>query len=269
MKIGVLGPEGTYSEKAALCWSKGKPDAILVYFPNFEDVLMAVESGALDVGVVPVENSLEGAVPQVMDSLRKLQVVITDEVNLQIRHCLLARGNGEIKVVLSHPQPLAQCRQYLREHYPQAEARATSSTSHAAKLASESLETAAIAEAGTAEKYGLRILARDIQDVQDNTTRFVVAGRKMPEATGHDKTSLVIYLEKDRPGALFSILQEFAELEINLTRIESRPSRRGLGDYYFYIDLEGHVSDEKVRAALAGIGEKAAMVKVLGSYPRA
>jgi len=128
---------------------------------------------------------------------------------------------------------------------------------------------AAIAEAGTAEKYGLCVLARDIQDAKDNITRFVVAGREMPAATGRDKTSLVIYLQRDRPGALFSILQEFATRDINLTRIESRPSRRGLGDYYFYIDLEGHVSDEKVRAALAGIEEKAAMVKVLGSYPRA
>jgi len=269
LKIGVLGPEGTYSEKAALCWSKGKPDATLVYFSGFEEILTAVEAGELDIGVVPVENSLEGAVPQVMDSLRKLEVVITGEVNLSIRHCLLGRGNGEIKVVLSHPQALAQCRQYLREHYPKAEVRTTGSTSHAAKLAGEFLEMAAIAEAGTAEKYGLCVLARDIQDAKDNITRFVVAGREMPAATGRDKTSLVIYLQRDRPGALFSILQEFATRDINLTRIESRPSRRGLGDYYFYIDLEGHVSDEKVRAALAGIEEKAAMVKVLGSYPRA
>lgn len=269
MKIGVLGPEGTYSEKAALCWSKGTPDATLVYFPDFEEVLMAVEAEKLDAGVVPVENSLEGAVPQVMDLLRRLEVVITGEVNLPIRHCLVGRGNGEIKVVLSHPQALAQCRQYLREHYPKAEVRTTGSTSHAAKLALEFPEMAAIAEAGTAEKYGLCVLARDIQDARDNITRFVVAGRKMPEATGRDKTSLVIYLQRDRPGALFSILQEFASRGINLTRIESRPSRRGLGDYYFYIDLEGHVSDEEVRAALAGIEEKAAMVKVLGSYPRA
>ncbi len=269
MKIGVLGPEGTYSEKAALCWSKGTPDTKIAYFPDFEEVLLAVEEGRLDAGVVPVENSLEGAVPLVMDLLRRLQIVITGEVNLPIRHCLVGRGNGQIKVVLSHPQALAQCRQYLREHYPQAEVRTTGSTSHAAKLAQEFPEMAAIAEAGTAEKYGLSVLARDIQDVENNVTRFVVAGRKMPKATGRDKTSLVIYLQQDRPGALFSILKEFASRKINLTRIESRPSRRGLGDYYFYIDLEGHVSDEKVREALAGIEAEAAMVKVLGSYPRA
>ena len=266
MKIGVLGPEGTYSEKAALCWSS---DATLVYFPDFEEVLMAVEAGKLDAGVVPVENSLEGAVPLVMDLLLRLQVVIISEVNLRIRHCLVGRGEGEIKVVLSHPQALAQCRQYLRKHYPKAEVRTTGSTSHAAKLAQEFPEMAAIAEAGTAEKYGLLVLARDIQDEGNNVTRFLVAGSKIPEATDRDKTSLVIYLQRDRPGALFSILKEFASRKINLTRIESRPSRRGLGDYYFYIDLEGHVSDEKVREALAGIEAEAAMVKVLGSYPRA
>ncbi len=128
---------------------------------------------------------------------------------------------------------------------------------------------AAIAGPEAAEKYGLHILARDIQDVRENTTRFIIVEKKMPAATGRDKTSLVIYLQRDRPGALYSILQEFARRSINLTRIESRPSRRGLGDYYFYIDLEGHVSDASVKEALAEIAGKAAMVKVLGSYPRA
>ena len=128
---------------------------------------------------------------------------------------------------------------------------------------------AAIAGADTAEKYGLQILAREIQDASDNVTRFIAAARKMAVATGRDKTSLVIYLDRDRPGALFSILEVFARHNINLTRIESRPSRKGLGDYYFYIDLEGHVDDSVVEQALAAIKEKAAMVRVLGSYPRA
>jgi prephenate dehydratase len=269
LKIGVLGPEGTYSEKAARQWSRGMPEATLVYFSDFEDILRAVEAGELDAGVVPVENSLEGAVAQVMDLLLRLRIVITAEINEPIRHCLVGRGEGEVRIILSHPQALAQCRQYLREHYPGAEVRTTGSTSHAARLSQEFPEMAAIAEAGTAEKYGLRVLAREIQDASDNITRFVVAGRTLPVATGRDKTSLAIYLQRDRPGALFSILQEFACRGINLTRIESRPSRRALGDYYFYIDLEGHVSDPAVKEALAGIEEKAAMVKVLGSYPRA
>lgn len=268
-RIGSLGPEGTYSEKAALLWSKGRQEACLVYFNDFEGVLEAAAAGQIEAGVVPVENSLEGAVTAVMDLLLRLDVVIVGEVNVPIRHCLVGRGEGMIKVVLSHPQALAQCRQYLREHFPQAEIRTTGSTSHAARLAQEFPEMAAIAGQDTAEKYGLHILAREIQDVSDNVTRFIVAAREMPEATGRDKTSLVIYLDKDRPGALFSILEEFARRNINLTRIESRPSRKGLGDYYFYIDLEGHVHDRAVGEALLAIKEKAAMVRVLGSYPRA
>lgn len=266
MRIGVLGPEGTYSETAAKSWC---PDAELKYFGDFEEVLVAVEAEDVEAGVVPLENSLEGAVPLTMDSLLRLKVLIIGEVNLPIRNCLLGKGGSEIRVILSHPQPLAQCRQYIREHYPKAEVRTTGSTSHAAKLAQEFPEMAAIAGAGTAKIYGLKVLARDIQDVAENVTRFAVVGNEMPPVTGRDKTSLVIYLDKDRPGALYDILQEFARRGINLTRIESRPSRRGLGDYYFYIDLEGHVSDRPVKEALRGIGKKASMVKVLGSYPRA
>lgn len=268
-RIGALGPEGTYSEKAALLWIKNRPEAALVYFNDFEGVLEAVQAGRIDAGTVPVENSLEGAVTTVMDLLLRLDVVIVGEVNVPVRHCLVGQGQGDIKVILSHPQALAQCRQYLREHYPEAEIRTTGSTSHAARLAQEFPEMAAVAGADTAEKYGLHILAREIQDASDNVTRFIVAARKMAVATGRDKTSLVIYLDKDRPGALFSILEEFARRSINLTRIESRPSRKGLGDYYFYIDLEGHVDDSTVEQAIAAIKEKAAMIRVLGSYPRA
>ncbi len=269
MRIGVLGPRETYSEKAALRWSQSMPEAKLVYFSDFEEVLSAVEAGEVDQGVVPVENSLEGAVTVVMDLLLRLNVVIIGEVNLPVRHCLVGRGEGEIKIILSHPQALAQCRQYLRRNYPGVEIRTTGSTSHAARLAQEFPEMAAIAGASTAEEFGLQILAREIQDASDNITRFIVAGRTIPEATGRDKTSLVVYLQRDRPGALFSILQEFASRQINLTRIESRPSRKGLGDYYFYIDLEGHMNDLPVKEALAAIGENASMIKVLGSYARA
>lgn len=269
MRIGVLGPEGSYSEKAALAWSKRSPEATLVYLKDFEEVMKEVEDGDLEAGVVPLENSLEGAVTVTMDLLLRLSVVIVGEVNLPIRHCLVGRGESEVRVILSHPQALAQCRQYLREHFPEAEIRTTGSTSHAAKLAQEFPEMAAIAGPEAAAMYGLRVLAKEIQDERDNVTRFIVAGRRIPEPTGRDKTSLIIYLQRDRPGALFSILQEFALRSINLTRIESRPSRRELGDYYFYIDLEGHISDRNVSEALDAIKEKAAMVKVLGSYPRA
>lgn len=266
MRIGVLGPVGTYSEKAAKLWC---PEAELKYFGDFEDVLKAVEAKDVEVGVVPLENSLEGAVGLTMDSLLRLKVLIIEEVNLPISCCLLGMGGSEIRVILSHPQALAQCRLYIRRHYPKAEVRTTGSTSHAAKLAQEFPEMAAIAGDEAAKIYNLEVLARDIQDVAENVTRFAVVGNEMTLATGKDKTSLVIYLERDKPGALYDILQEFAARGINLTRIESRPSRRGLGDYYFYIDLEGHVSDRPVREALQGIGKKASMVKILGSYPRA
>ena len=268
-RIGVLGPQGTYSEKAALLWSKGMAGATLVYFPDFDCVLDSVRMGRVEAGIVPVENSLEGAVTAVMDLLLRLDVVIVGEVNLPIRHCLVGQGQGEIKVILSHPQALAQCRQYLHEHFPESEIRTTGSTSHAARLAQEFPEMAAIAGQDTAERYGLKILAREIQDARDNITRFIVVGTEGVGASGRDKTSLVIYLDRDRPGALYSILEEFARRNINLTRIESRPSRKGLGDYYFYIDLEGHIHDREVGEAVAAARSKAAMVKVLGSYPRA
>ena len=268
-RIGVLGPQGTYSEKAALIWSKERIDATLVYFPDFDCILDSVRQGRIEAGIVPVENSLEGAVTAVMDLLLRLDVVVVGEVNLPIRHCLIGQGGGEIKVILSHPQALAQCRQYLHEHYPEAEIRTTGSTSHAARLAQEFSEMAAIAGQDAADRYGLAILAREIQDAGDNTTRFIVVAREGVKASGRDKTSLVIYLDRDRPGALYSILEEFARRNINLTRIESRPSRKGLGDYYFYIDLEGHMQDQEVGEAVAAARDKAAMVKVLGSYPRA
>lgn len=268
-RIGVLGPQGTYSEKAALVWCKERIGASLVYFPDFDYILDSVRQGRVEAGIVPVENSLEGAVTAVMDLLLRLDVVIIGEVNLPIRHCLIGQGQSEVKVILSHPQALAQCRQYLHEHYPEAEIRTTGSTTHAARLAQEFPEMAAIAGQDAADRYGLKILAREIQDAYDNITRFLVVGREGVDASGNDKTSLVIYLDKDRPGALFSILEEFARSNINLTRIESRPSRKGLGDYYFYIDLVGHMQDQEVGEAVAAARAKAAMVKVLGSYPRA
>lgn len=264
--VGVLGPEGTFSEKAA---KRYRPEASLRYFRDFEEVIAAVEGGEVDIGVVPLENSLEGSVGMTLDALICRDVKITGEINLRVRHCLLGIGRpGEVKVILSHPQALAQCRGYLKRQFPEAELRTTGSTSHAAKLAQEFSEMAAIADAEAAGRYGLSVIERDVQDSDQNVTRFAVVGREAPEPTGRDKTSLVVYLERAEPGSLWEVLGEFAKRRINLTKIESRPSKRGLGDYYFFIDLEGHVKDPQVEEALARIRERAAMTKVLGTYPR-
>jgi len=264
--IGVLGPEGTFSEKAAKRYS---PEASLRYYRDFEEVIAAVEGGEVDLGVVPLENSLEGSVGMTLDALLRRDVKITGEINLRVRHCLLGIGRPEeVKVILSHPQALAQCRSYLKRRFPQVELRTTGSTSHAAKLAGEFSEMAAIADAEAAEQYDLSVIERDVQDSDQNVTRFGVVGREAPEPSGRDKTSLAVYLERAEPGALWEVLGEFAKRGINLTKIESRPSKRGLGDYFFVIDLEGHVSDPLVEEALARVRERAAMTKVLGSYPR-
>lgn len=264
--VGVLGPEGTFSERAA---KMRYPRGELRYYQDIEDVLLAVEQEKVNIGVVPLENSLEGAVGMTLDALLDLRVMIVGEVTIAVRHCLIGLGTGDIKVILSHPQALAQCRRYIKRHHPGVELRTTGSTSHAAKLAQEFPEMAAIAGAEAAPRYGLEVLEKNIQDSDQNATRFALVGRNIPGPTGRDKTSLAIYLERARPGALWEILGEFAHRSINLTRIESRPSKKGIGDYYFFIDLEGHILDEPVREALSKIEEMAAQVKVLGSYPRA
>jgi prephenate dehydratase len=316
MIIGVMGPEGSYSEKAAKLWT-AKYDlcgAEFKYFADIEDTLLAAVHGKSDLSVIPVENSIEGSVGITLDLLLEKDVRIIGEVVVKIEHCLLAKGRlEEIRVILSHPQGLAQCRQFLKKNFPGTELRSTGSTSHAARLAGEFEEMAAIASPEAAECYKLNTLLSNIQDRKENYTRFIVlkavehlkAGEKDPveqdlveqasfsEGAGVDliscpgsgyefgtiaenltparempfKTSLIIYLEKDRPGALYEILGAFAKRKINLTKIESRPSKKELGDYYFYIDLEGHASDELIKDALEDIKVKVDTLKVLGSYP--
>ena len=267
MKLGLLGPEGTFSEVAARKW---RPDAVLVFFDDMELAARAVDDGACDESVVPIENSVEGPVGVVHDQLLENKSHIVGEVVVPIRQCLLSRGKPSgIKVILSHPQALGQCRKYLREHYPKAEIRSTGSTAHAAKLAQEFPEMAAIGSAAAAGHYGLKIIAKGIQDSDANYTRFIVVGRKTPAPSGHDKTSMAVYLDRDRPGALYEFLGEFASRRINMTRIESRPSKRMLGEYWFFIDVEGHARDPDMREAIKALKKKSGALKVLGSYRRA
>lgn len=265
---GVLGPEGTFSEQAAKKWIDHAPEpSEFRYFDGIGDIISSIGK-PIDYGVVPIENSLEGSIGLTLDALLKYPVTIVDEIILPIQHCLLAKSDN-IHTIMSHPQAIAQCRQFLHEHFRDIDIQVTASTAHAAKLASANDGIAAIAPAETAMKYGLNILFEDIQNVNENYTRFVVLGTEMPEPTGHDKTSIAIDLRRDRPGALYELLGEFASRNINLTKIESRPTKKALGDYLFYIDFQGHVYDGQIRDTMQSIKEMVAMVKVLGSYPQA
>lgn len=286
MIIGVLGPEGSYSERAAKLWMlKNKLEkAELRYFEDIEDAFFAAAAGKTDLSVIPIENSIEGSVGVTLDLLREDGAVISGEVVVRIEHCLLSKGSPEsIRVILSHPQALAQCRHFLKTNFPYAELRSTGSTSHAARLAGEFEEMAAIASPEAAEKYGLKVLLSNVQDRKENHTRFIVVRAEEPgkhgifgyrgedkdaeRIRGRCKTSLIVYLAKDRPGALYELLGAFAKRGVNLTKIESRPSKKELGDYYFYIDFEGSASDALIKDALEDIKAKADMLKVLGSYP--
>ncbi|MBW6519346.1 MAG: prephenate dehydratase [ANME-2 cluster archaeon] len=267
MLIGLLGPEGTYSQKAA---NQLDIHAQLKYFDDLEDVVESVLEGSVECGIVPIENSLEGSVGITLDALKEHDITITGEIIVPVSHCLLSKGRmDDVKVILSHPQALAQCRRFIRTHFKNARTQTTGSTSHAARLTSEFPEMAAIASRESAQHYGLDILADNIQDHKENYTRFVVLGKQTPEPTGHDKTSIIVHLGHDRPGGLYDLLGEFASRNINLTKIESRPSKRGLGDYLFYIDMEGHRTDEHVKEALDGINNLAGHLKIIGSYPKA
>jgi prephenate dehydratase len=264
MIIGLLGPKGTYSQKAA---NQLDITAQFMFFDDLEEVIESVLSNKVDCGIAPIENSLEGSIGITLDALWEFDINIMGEVIVSIRHCLLSKGRIEdIKVILSHPQALAQCRRFIHTQFKGVKIQTTGSTSHAAKLTSKFPEMAAIASTESARQYGLDILAYDIQDYKENHTRFAVLGREIPPATGHDKTSIIIHLANDRPGALYELLGEFAIRNINLTKIESRPSKMGLGDYLFYIDMEGHQLDTDVQDALNCIINLVDKLKIIGSY---
>ena len=282
MRIGVLGLKGSYSEKAAKQWiteNVSGEDNNLEHCSDIQDVFSLLENKECDIGVVPLENSIEGSVGVTLDLLLEKNVTIIGETIVTIEHCLLSRGKKEdIKVILSHPQALGQCRNFLKMTFPLAELRTTGSTSHAAKLATEFEEMAAIASPETAGVYNLDVLMPNIQDRKHNHTRFVIITRS--ETTEHIvrslkkadpgipyKTSIIVYLDRDRPGALYSILGDFARNDINLTKIESRPSKKVLGDYVFYIDFEGNISDDIIKDAIYNIESSVGMLKMLGSYP--
>lgn len=274
-KIGYLGPPGTFSEMAARRYLGDTP-AELVDYPTLADVLSAVESGELHEGIVPLENSSEGPVGITMDLLANgIEVRIKGEVIIPVTQHLLTRSGVELKSVirvLSHPQAIAQARNCLNKLLPGVNIAETNSTAEAARMVADtSYPWAAIGTDLAAKTHGLEVLCEAINDCPDNTTRFVVVGPRdqqpvaLYEASVY-KTSVVISII-DRPGALYSILREFALRDINLTSIESRPARNRLGDYLFFIDLIGNCCDSHVQEVLQAISEQAVKVKVLGSYP--
>ena len=274
-RVAFLGPLGTFTEQAV----RSQPDlvnATLVPLPTMSDVLFAVNDGDAELGVVAIENAIEGTVNVAVDTLAfDVDLLIQRELVLRVQMNLMARpGNtiDSVKKVLSIPVAWAQCRTWLRANLPGIDVSATGSTTEAAELVSQSADPtlAAIANTRAAEVYGLELLATDIEDHPENRTRFVVVGRSgIPAPTGHDKTSIVVFQRADAPGSLLSILQEFAARRINLSLLLSRPTKSRLGDYCFVLDLDGHVADEVVADCLRSLKAKQADVKFLGSYPAA
>ena len=268
MKIAFLGPEGTFTQAAALKHF-GHSVATLP-LGGIDEVFREVESGAARFGVVPIENSTEGVISHTLDMFMNSPLRICGEVELRIHHHLLGKGKSlqGIKRVLSHQQSLAQCREWLDANMPGVERVAVASNAEAARLAAKDARAVAIAGSSAAEIYKLRVLASNIEDEPDNTTRFLIIGRLDPLPSGDDKTSLLLS-GKNRSGSLMSLLEPLARHRINMTRIESRPSRRGIWEYVFFVDIDGHVNDPRVRKAIAELEKEAAFLKWLGSYPKA
>jgi chorismate mutase/prephenate dehydratase len=270
LKVAFLGPEGTFSQAAVLKHFGSSVRALPL--PAIDEVFREVEGGVADFGVVPIENSSEGTVNHTLDMFLSSALKICGEVELRINHHLMGKmsGTDSVKRVCAHPQALAQCRGWLDDQLPDAERVPVSSNAEGARRARDERGTAAIASRAAAEIYGLNLLANEIEDRPDNTTRFLVVGRKLFSASGVDRTTLLVSAaDTDDSGALFRLLEPLAEHRVNMTRIESRPSRKRKWDYVFFIDVEGHVSDPPVAKALAALEERASLFKVLGSYPRA
>jgi len=274
-RTGFLGPHGTFAEEALLTQADLAAGEA-VPFRDVPHVITAVERGEVDVGLVPIENSIEGSITVTLDTLAfDTELLVQREVDLPVSlHLCAPKGTKmrDITTVVSHPNPLGQTRMWMAKHLPDAIAVAANSTAEAAKQVAKSRK-AGMASIGTragAANAGLTILASEIEDHPENQTRFVLVGREgVPAPTGHDKTSIVVFQRADVPGSLLAILQEFAARSINLTKLESRPTKVSLGDYCFIIDLDGHIADELVADALRAVHAKQAQVKFLGSYPAA
>jgi chorismate mutase / prephenate dehydratase len=268
--VAYLGPKGTFSERATL--KHFGLAAAALPAASIDEVFRAVESGAADFGLVPVENSTEGAVGRSLDLMPQTPMKVCGEVILRIHHNLMAKSApkdlADVKRVFSHGQSLAQCHEWLNTHVPNAERVAVASNAEAARRAAEEPGSAAVAGEMAAEHYGLAILAANIEDEPNNTTRFLILGDYEPKPSGRDKTSLVLSA-RNRAGAVYEMLTPFATRGVSMTKFESRPSRVAVWDYLFFVDIEGHRDDPQVGEALEEVGRIAGYIKVLGSYPMA
>lgn len=275
-RVGFLGPFGTFTHQALMSQSD-LAGAEHFAFRTVPDVLDAIDRDEIEVGVVPIENSIEGMVNFTQDALAfDYDLIITREIVVDIEHCLLGRAGLEldqVSVVHSIPVATAQCHRFLREHVPNAEIQAANSTVDAARVVSESSseDVVALAPRLAAELYGLSVIAGNIADHKENQTRFVVVTREgIPAPTGNDRTALVIYQRADEPGSLISILQEFTARRINLSNLISRPTKAGgLGDYCFIVYADAHIGDELLADTMRALHAKQGHVKFLGSYPAA
>ena len=267
MRITYLGPEATFTHQAAI----RRFGSSLRYQPQktITDVFNEVSKNRADYGVVPIENSTEGVVTHTLDMFVDSDLKIVSQIVLRVQHCLLSDSKkSQLRKLFAHPQALAQCRAWVQNNLPRVEIIETSSNARSAELAAKEKGSAAIAGQLASEKYRLAVVEYDIQDNAANATRFLVLGRQCSPATGHDRTSLMISLV-DKVGALHRALAAFRRYRINMTKIESRPSKRKAWEYFFFIDCDGHVSDHKVAKAIGELERQCSFVKVLGSYPNA
>lgn len=264
--VAYLGPAGTYSEQAAY----RQLGHAIVSLPcaSIDEVFRATEAGTVDFGVVPIENSSEGTINRTLDLLLQTPLTISGEVSIAVHPSLMSRSgsmNGVVRIC-AHSQLLSQCQAWLNQHYPNIERQAVASNAEAARMASEDRSVAAIAGELAGQTYNLQVVSAHIQDDPHNRTRFAVLGRLATAPSGRDQTSLVLAVP-NKAGAVYNLLAPLAAHDVSMTRFESRPARIGTWEYYFYVDIEGHLQDEKVAKAMAELKQSAAFFKVLGSYP--
>ena len=265
LAIAFLGPKTTFTHAAAL--KKFGSSAKLIDYASISDVFNSVEKQEADYGVVPIENSIEGTVSHTLDMFLDSSLNIAAEIMLDIKHCLLSKNSlSEIKTVYSHPQAFAQCRKWLIKNLPKAELVEASSTAKAAEQASKTKNSAAIASEMAAPEFSLNIIAGSIEDSATNVTRFLVIGKEQNSATGKDKTSIMFSVQH-KAGTLFNALKAFADNNISMTKIESRPAKKKLWEVVFFVDFEGFKEDANVKEALAELEKQCLFVKILGSYP--